>query len=268
MSEASATEPIQPWSPDLPLPTGLGELRQLRDEFTRFMMQYRFGIDEVTTKITILRDEFAHLHDYNPIEHLSSRLKTPESIVAKIDRKGCEPTFDAIRRTITDIAGVRVTCSFVTDVYRVFDMLASQADVTVLDVRDYIAEPKPNGYRSLHGIVEVPVFLSDGVVPVTVEVQLRTIAMDFWASLEHKIYYKYDQAVPPQLLGDLTEAAETASRLDATMETLHERIRGGHRDPAPTDAGRPPVVPSEEVLRQLWQARRAVRAVSPPSPPR
>src|SRR5699024_211016 len=165
MSEASATEPIQPWSPDLPLPTGLGELRQLRDEFTRFMMQYRFGIDEVTTKITILRDEVAHLHDYNPIQHLSPRLKTPESIVAKIDRKGCEPTFDAIRRTITDIAGVRVTCSFVTDVYRVFDMLASQADVTVLDVRDYIAEPKPNGYRSLHGIVEVPVFLSDGVVP-------------------------------------------------------------------------------------------------------
>ena len=266
MTEAVESAANLPWPSDGPLPAGLGDLRQLREEFTRFMMQYRFGIDEVTTKITILRDEFAHLHDYNPIEHLSSRLKSPESIVNKIDRKQCEPTFDAIRRTITDIAGVRVTCSFVTDVYRVFEMLADQADVRVLHVRDYIAAPKPNGYRSLHGIIEVPVFLSDGVVPVTVEVQLRTIAMDFWASLEHKIYYKYDKAVPPELLADLTEAAETASRLDATMETLHDQVRGGTREAAPTDVGRPPVVPSEDVLRQLWRARRETQ-LRPPSPP-
>ena len=267
MTEAAASDAIMPLMADGVLPTRLGELRQLREEFTRFMMQYRFGIDEVTTKITILRDEFAHLHDYNPIEHLSSRLKSPESIVTKIDRKHCEPSFAAIRRTITDIAGVRVTCSFVNDVYRVFDMLAGQADVRVLDVRDYIAKPKPNGYRSLHGIVEVPVFLSDGVVPVTVEVQLRTIAMDFWASLEHKIYYKYDKEVPAELLDDLAEAAETASRLDATMETLHDQVRGGTRDAATTDAGRPPVVPSDEVLRQLWHARRAAQPASPASPP-
>jgi putative GTP pyrophosphokinase len=236
------------------LPQNFGDLRQLREEFTRFMMEYKFGIDEMSTKIKILQDEFSQLHDYNPIEHVSSRLKAPDSILDKIIRKGCEPTFSSIRETITDIAGVRVTCSFVSDVYRVFDLLAGQSDVKVLDVRDYIAEPKPNGYRSLHGIVEVPVFLSDGVVPVTVEVQLRTIAMDFWASLEHKIYYKYRKQVPTELLRDLQQAAETAHRLDGTMQRLHEEI---HRaDVAPVASAVPEdLTPSDEVLRQLWQAR-------------
>lgn len=240
--------------PEPLLPQRLGDLRQLREEFTRFMMEYKFGIDEMSTKIKILQDEFSQLHDYNPIEHVSSRLKAPDSILDKIIRKGCEPTFSSIRDAITDIAGVRVTCSFVSDVYRVFDLLAGQADVKVLDVRDYIAEPKANGYRSLHGIVEVPVFLSDGVVPVTVEVQLRTIAMDFWASLEHKIYYKYRKQVPTELLGDLQQAAETAHRLDGTMQRLHEEI---HRADVGEAVPSVPenLTPSDEVLRQLWQAR-------------
>lgn len=232
----------------------LADFRQLRDEFTRFMMQYRFGIDEVTTKLSILRDEFTHLHEYNPIEHITSRLKSPESIVAKVQRRGCDPSFAAIRAAITDIAGVRVICSFLSDVPRVFDLLANQRDVRVLDVKDYIANPKPNGYRSLHGLIEIPVFLSDSVVPVVVEVQLRTMAMDFWASLEHKIYYKYNRTVPAELLAELAEAAETASRLDTTMRTLHEQIRGI----APGESGSPlqgKVVPSDEVLRQFWRAR-------------
>lgn len=233
----------------------LGDLRQLRDEFTRFMMQYKFGIEEMSTKIKILQDEFNQLHDYNPIEHVSSRVKSPDSILEKTIRKNCEPTFESIRNTITDIAGVRVTCSFVSDVYRVFDMLSGQADITVLDVRDYIAEPKQNGYRSLHGIVEVPVFLSDGVVPVVVEVQLRTIAMDFWASLEHKIYYKYRKQVPTELLSDLQQAAETANRLDVTMQRLHEEIHGEDGDTG-TDETAVQLTPSDEVLRQLWQVRR------------
>lgn len=184
------------------------------------MMRYKFGMEEVVTKFSILRDEFAHLHDDNPIENISSRLKRPDSIVEKMERKGCEPTFDSIGKAITDIAGVRVTCSFVSDVYRVFDLLAAQSDITVLTVRDYIATPKANGYRSLHAHIEVPVFLSDGPVPVTVEVQFRTIAMDFWASLEHKIYYKYREEVPGELLDGLREAADTASALDTTMERL------------------------------------------------
>src|SRR5262245_5795875 len=182
------------------------------------MLEHKFGMDEVVTKLNILRDEFAHLHDYNPIESVSSRLKTPESLAEKLERKGLqlddEPSFEHVRDRITDIAGVRVVCSFVSDVYRVFDLLAEQVDVTVVEVRDYIKEPKTNGYRSLHALVEVPVFLSGGVVPVKVEVQFRTIAMDFWASLEHKIYYKYRREIPAELLDGLYDAAETASTLD------------------------------------------------------
>ena len=127
---------------------------------------------------------------------------------------------------MTDIAGVRVTCSFVSDVYRVFDLLTEQPDIRRLDVRDYIATPKANGYRSLHALVEVPVFMSGGAVPVTVEVQFRTVAMEFWASLEHKIYYKYRREVPREMLDRLLGAADTAAALDATMEGLHQEVRG------------------------------------------
>jgi len=203
---------------------------QSGEDFRRFMLEHRFGMDEIVTKLNILRDEFTHLHDYNPIESVSCRLKSPESLVEKLGRKGLElderPSFDRIRAVITDIAGVRVVCSFVSDVYRVFDMLVEQQDVRTVEVRDYIAHPKPNGYRSLHALVEVPVFLSEGPVPVLVEVQFRTIAMDFWASLEHKIYYKYRRDVPAELLEGLHDAAETAYALDATMERLHEEVRG------------------------------------------
>ena len=161
------------------------------------MLEHRFGMDEVVTKLNILRDEFTHLHDYNPIESVSSRLKSPESLVEKIGRKGIDLTelgsFDEVRQRVTDIAGVRVVCSFASDVYRVYELLARQQDITILEVRDYIKAPKANGYRSLHTLVEVPVFLSGGQVPIVVEVQFRTIAMDFWASLEHKIHYKYRQ---------------------------------------------------------------------------
>lgn len=204
----------------------LDEIRTLRDDFARFLMPYKFGIDEINTKISILREEFSQLHDYNPIEHLTSRLKTPEGIVEKVGRKGCSSSFEAIRATITDIAGVRVTCSFVSDVYRVFDLLTGQNDIRLMVLKDYIADPKPNGYKSLHAIVEVPVFLSDGPVAVPVEVQIRTIAMDFWASLEHKIFYKYGRQVPLELLDRLKAAADTASRLDLSMEQLHDEVRG------------------------------------------
>lgn len=201
------------------------QLRDIRDEFQQFLLGYQFGMQEIETKLGILRDEFRHLHDYNPIEHLSSRLKSSDSIVEKVVRKGVEPDFASIRESITDIAGVRVTCSFVQDAYRLFDLLAAQDDITVKLVKDYIAEPKPNGYKSLHAIVEVPVFLSTGRMTVPVEVQFRTIAMDFWASLEHKIYYKYSANVPAELLAELKDAAETAAELDARMERLHTEIR-------------------------------------------
>lgn len=227
------------------------------DELRRFLLEHKFGMDEVVTKLNILRDEFTHLHDYNPIEHVSSRLKSPESLAEKIQRKGIDlegpAAYDEVRQRVTDIAGVRVCCSFVSDVYQVFHLLTEQPDVRTIEVRDYIAEPKPNGYRSLHVLVEVPVFLSGGVVPVVVEVQLRTVAMDFWASLEHKIYYKYRRDVPAELLAGLRDAAETAYSLDTTMERLHQEVRGLDALPAAvlerlraTDA-----VPAEQLVEAL-----------------
>ena len=227
--------------PDASITVSAAELRELRDEFERFLMEYRFGMQEVETKLGILRDEFQLVHDYNPIEHVSSRVKSPDSLVEKIQRKGIDPDFASIREQVTDIAGVRVTCSFVADAYRLFDLLTTQDDIQVLTVKDYIANPKPNGYKSLHAIVAVPVFLSTGRVDVPVEVQFRTIAMDFWASLEHKIYYKYDTNVPAELLDSLKDAADTASELDERMERLHREIRGSSTTlpPAPLRRGGP-----------------------------
>jgi putative GTP pyrophosphokinase len=208
-----------------PVPSAL-PARLLGDELAHFMLVYKFGLAEIGTKITILSEELAHRGRGNPIEHVSTRLKTVESLNAKAQRIGCPMTLDAVRDRIRDIAGVRVVCSFVSDVYTVAEMLTRQQDVTLLQTKDYIAEPKPNGYRSLHLIVEIPVFLSDRVVAVPVEVQLRTVAMDFWASLEHKIYYKYDEDVPHTLRDELAATAADAARLDERMERLHGQIHG------------------------------------------
>lgn len=201
------------------------ELKELRRDLTRFRLRYKFAIDEVTTKISILRQEFEEAHDHSPIEHVRSRLKSPESLFAKMARIECDPTLENIEREIRDIAGVRVVCPFVSDVYWISDMLTSQPDVTVLEVEDYIAEPKRNGYRSLHQIIEIPVFLSDRTEHVPVELQIRTIAMDFWASVEHTIYYKYEGMVPSTLLDELHQAARTAATLDSTMGHLRTEVR-------------------------------------------
>nr|WP_245528904.1 GTP pyrophosphokinase family protein [Beutenbergia cavernae] len=234
-------------TPEIP-PDVIESFRRVREDFTRFMLSYRFGMEEVTTKLEILREEFAQLHSYNPIEHVSTRLKSPESVVDKATRRGVEPSLDGIRSSITDIAGVRVTCSFVSDAYRVFDALVDQPDVVVRTVKDYIAEPKPNGYRSLHAIVEIPVFLSSGPVHVPVEVQFRTVAMDFWATLEHKIFYKFDGAVPPEVVAQLRESASTAARLDEEMERLHDAVHGPRE---PTAPGAADAAVSDEVVRRM-----------------
>ncbi|QGF23132.1 GTP pyrophosphokinase [Raineyella fluvialis] len=207
-------------------------------ELARVLMTYQAGIDEIMTKLTILRREYENAYDYNPIEHLAARLKSPTSILAKARRRHVEPTIEGVRGAITDIAGVRVITSFESDVYRVRDVLCQQEDLTVLLVKDYIAEPKPNGYRSLHVIVEVPVFFTDRIARVPVEVQFRTIAMDFWAALEHKIYYKFDRTVPEALLDSLYSTALTSAKLDADMEALHRQIRGA--EPQLLDGVHPP----------------------------
>jgi len=200
------------------------QFRLLKHEITRFIMMYKFALDEMETKIDILKEEFQLLHDYNPIEHTKSRIKSFESIMRKIARKRCDFSLPSIRENIRDIAGIRITCSFISDIYAISEMLQKQSDLKIVSVKDYIKHPKPNGYQSLHMLVQVPVFMSDRTEMVYVEIQIRTIAMDFWASLEHKIFYKYDGDVPSHLLSELKEAADTAAELDKKMQRLHEEI--------------------------------------------
>lgn len=199
-------------------------LKDLRIELTRFIMAYKFALDEMNTKIKILKDEFNYIHDYNPIEHVKSRIKSPESIYKKILRKGCSFSLESIKKNIRDIAGIRITCSFIEDIYELYEMIAKQKDIKVLECKDYIKNPKPNGYQSLHLILEIPIFMSDHEERVFVEVQIRTIAMDFWASLEHKIYYKYDKEVPERILLELKDAASLAAELDQRMERIHQEL--------------------------------------------
>jgi putative GTP pyrophosphokinase len=201
------------------------QLKKIKTEITRFLMMYKFALDEIETKVEILKEEFQALHDYSPIEHTKSRLKSPESIMKKIYRKNCGLSLQDIKKNIKDIAGLRITCSFISDIYRIKSMLENQDDLTILEIKDYIRNPKPNGYKSLHMLVEVPVFMSDRQERVCVEIQIRTIAMDFWASLEHKIFYKYNQSVPEHLLHELKAAADAADELDHKMERLHTDIK-------------------------------------------
>lgn len=217
--------------PEPGLPMTVAEREPLVDEhleheLQRFLMVSKFGIDEMMTKINILREEFTYARDYNPIEHVKYRLKSVDSILSKALRKGAPLTLAGIRESVRDVAGIRITCSFTSDVYRIIDMITGQPDVTVVEIKDYIAEPKPNGYSSVHVIVEIPVYMSDRVERVNVELQIRTVAMDFWASLEHKIYYKHDREVPEELREELRLAAETARDLDVRMEALHRRVHG------------------------------------------
>ena len=240
--------------PDLPDREMFDFIRGMRDDFNRMQMVHQFAVDEVLTKVSILRREFLQMHRYNPIEHVGARVKSPTNILDKALRRGVELTPEAISVEITDIAGARITCSFIADTYRILETLTSQSDVRVITIKDYIANPKPNGYKSLHAIIEIPVFLSTGPVPVIVEVQIRTIAMDFWASLEHKIYYKYDGAVPAHLSSSLAEAAEVAAQLDRRMEHLHHEVKGA----ADLVDDRVDSIDGidEQMLRRLWEHRR------------
>lgn len=202
----------------------LQNLKEMKTEMTRFMMTYQFALNEMNTKIDILNDEFHYIHDYNPIEHISSRLKSPESIFKKVMRRNIPFALPTISEEIQDIAGIRITCSFKSDIYHLSEMIYQQKDVELIALKDYIKNPKPNGYQSLHLIVRVPVFMTDRVEKVYVEIQIRTIAMDFWASLEHKIYYKYNHEVPERLKDELRDAAISANELDDKMEALHREI--------------------------------------------
>jgi putative GTP pyrophosphokinase len=199
-------------------------VENLREQFTRFGLVYKFALEEISTKVNILKDEFRLIHDYNPIEHVNTRIKSAESLIKKIQKKNIPFSLEAIKENIRDIAGIRIICSFVSDIYRISEMIQAQSDIEVVEVKDYIKNPKPNGYQSLHIVMKIPVFMSDRVERVFVEMQIRTIAMDFWASLEHKIYYKYNKQIPEHLTKQLKEAADTVAELDRKMEDINNEI--------------------------------------------
>lgn len=195
------------------------------DCWKTMMFLYNSALKEVVTKIDILNDEFQHVHQYNPIEHVKSRIKTPESIVKKLKRENHESSIDNMVKYVNDIAGVRITCSFTSDIYRIAEILTKQSDIKVLAVKDYIQNPKESGYKSYHMVISVPIFMSDKVIDTKVEIQIRTIAMDFWASLEHKIYYKFEGNAPESISKELKECAQMVSVLDAKMLSLNEAIK-------------------------------------------
>ena len=194
------------------------------DSWNSVILTYNAALKQMETKIEILNDEFMHVHQYNPIEYVKTRIKTPESIVKKLKRYGYETSIQNMVKYCNDIAGVRVVCSFTSDIYRLADIIGRQNDITVISVKDYMKKPKASGYKSYHMIVSLPVFLSDRQVDVKVEIQIRTIAMDFWASLEHKIYYKFEGNAPDYISRDLRECSEIVSNLDARMLHLNEAI--------------------------------------------
>lgn len=194
------------------------------DSWNEVNLIYSAALKQVQTKMEILNDEFQHVHRYNPIEHIKSRIKTPESIVKKLKRGGHESTIENMIKHVNDIAGIRIICSFTSDIYRIAEMIAEQKDIKILCIKDYITYPKASGYKSYHMLVSVPVYLSNKMVATKVEIQIRTVAMDFWASLEHKMHYKFEGDAPEHIKNKLIECAKMVSDLDARMLSLNEEI--------------------------------------------
>lgn len=205
------------------------ELRAERDSdidnWKEVTLIYNSALKQISTKLEILNDEFQHVHRYNPIEHIKSRLKTPESIVKKLKRHGYESTIQNMVEHVNDIAGIRVICSFTSDIYQIAEMIRNQSDIRVISVKDYMKHPKPSGYKSYHMLVTVPVYLSDRIEDTKVEIQIRTVAMDFWASLEHKINYKFEGNAPAYIKNELIECSKMASELDRRMLSLNDEIQ-------------------------------------------
>ena len=205
------------------------------DSWNTIIFLYRSALKEVSTKVEILNDEFQQVHQYNPIEYIKSRIKSPESIVKKLKRYGYESSIDNMVDYINDIAGIRIVCSFTSDIYKLAEMIGKQNDLTVVSVKDYIKHPKESGYKSYHMLVTVPIFLSDRVVDTKVEIQIRTMAMDFWASLEHKLRYKKDipadqaQQLQEELLACATQSAQLDNRMQEIRNQLVSRADKGNQ---------------------------------------
>lgn len=197
-----------------------GDFYKMAFQFQQIMMVYESAIKQIETKLDILNKESSVNRTRNPISTVKSRLKSPESIAKKLEKKGFEVSFDSMMRNLNDIAGVRVICPYISDIYTVRDMLLKQPDLKLIVQNDYIENPKESGYRSLHLVMETPVYLSKTEHHVRVEIQLRTIAMDFWASLEHQLHYKNDAEVPDSIRRELFRVAETIAMTDREMEEI------------------------------------------------
>ena len=193
-------------------------------DYKRLTLMYTAALKQVETKIEVIDNEFKALHKYNPIEHVSSRIKSKQSMYNKLNKKGLEFTYENLIKTVNDIAGVRIICSFIPDIYKLVEMFENMQGLTVLKKKDYVANPKESGYSSYHLIVSVPVSLSVGTIDVKVEIQIRTVAMDFWASLEHKINYKYDKEIPKGIKKELKECAKMTHKLDKRMSHLGRNL--------------------------------------------
>ena len=196
--------------------------RSEKDSFETAMFIYQSALIQMNSRVEVLNRELNHVYSYNPIEYVKTRLKTPESIMKKLKKNGHQVSIDDMVEYVNDIAGLRITCSFFTEIYFVADMIARQDNLSVLSIKDYISRPKESGYKSYHMLLSIPVALADAVIPTKVEVQIRTMAMDFWASLEHKIYYKYEGNAPGYFARELQECASIISKLDAKMMSLNE----------------------------------------------
>ena len=195
------------------------------DSWKEVTLVYSAALRQMETKMQILNDEFQHVHQYNPIEHIKARIKKPKSIVKKLKRYGQESTIDNMVKYINDIAGIRIICSFTSDIYRIADMIRDQRDIKVIAVKDYITYPKASGYKSYHMIVSIPVYLSDRTVDTKVEVQIRTVAMDFWASLEHQLRYKSDVEIPEHVSEDLKKCADVIAETDQEMQRIAKELK-------------------------------------------
>ena len=195
------------------------------DSWKTVIFLYNAALKEVGTKLEILNDEFQHVHQYNPIEHIKTRIKTPESIVKKLKRYGYETSIENMVRYINDIAGVRLICSFTSDIYRLAEMIGNQSDLKVLSIKDYIKNPKESGYKSYHMILCIQVALADAVVPTNVELQIRTMAMDFWASLEHDLRYKSQKDIPARISQEMWDAAQAIASIDRQMQAIYKEIQ-------------------------------------------
>lgn len=206
------------------------DFREQTKPFVELMMRYKCAIREIETKLKVLNDEFSVQHQRNPFESIKSRIKSVDSIVEKLHRKGYPVTVESVENNLFDIAGIRVICSFPEDIYTLAQLLIQQDDIEVLEIKDYIKNPKPNGYRSLHLILDIPIFLSTEKRHMKVEVQFRTIAMDFWASIEHKLKYKKDVRNSEAIVQELKMCAEIINEMDYKMQAIHSEIEGNKED--------------------------------------